>query len=211
MKLRKLLLLPAVIIGLLAPYVIPMVTGPTAQASTTADVVIGVDGTGSVTDMRSIVKTRAGMGALIVQYPGEIFPIGVHTYDQSVRLGINETKRLIRQVRAENPAATVHLIGHSQGSRVAGDAISELAAEGMDLGFLSAELLSDPRHPASGIENALSWMQVPGYTMNGERGSFGNAQVRQVCVPGDPICDWPSSWLALHRVPVDFVRLHGNY
>lgn len=211
MKLRTLALLPAALLGFIAPYIVPLVAGPTAQASTHADVVIGVDGTGSVTDPRSIVKTRAGAGALIVQYPGEIFPIGVHTYDQSVRLGINETKRLIRQVRADNPSATVHLIGHSQGSRVAGDAIAELAAEGMDLSFLTAELLSDPRHPWSGIENALSWMRVPGYTMNGERGSFGAARVNQVCVPGDPICDWPSSWQALHRVPVDFVRLHGNY
>ncbi|MEU2002045.1 PE-PPE domain-containing protein [Rhodococcus sp. NPDC019627] len=209
---RKYLLIPAVIAGLLSSHAIAAFSNPEpAVAKPCADLVIGVDGTGSVGDPNSIVKMRAGRGAWIIRYPGSIFPIGPYTYDTSVRMGIDETKRVIREYRALNPCATVHLIGHSQGSRVAGDAIAELYAEGMDTSFITAELLSDPRDPNGGVELAFTWLKVQGYTMNGPRGSLGGADVTYRCVPGDPICDWPRSVLGLAGVVPNFVKLHGRY
>lgn len=210
--LRNLLMVPAVVLGTLAPYAIQAVSNPQpVQAAPCADLVIGVDGTGSVGDPNSLVKARAGKGAWIISYPGSIFPLGEYTYDYSVRLGINETKRVIREYRALNPCATVHGIGHSQGSRVLGDAIEELYAEGMDTSFISAELLSDPRQPRTGVEVALQWLKVPGYQMRGERGPLGGANVTWKCNTADPICDWPRSILGLAGVLPNFTKLHGNY
>ena len=210
--LRSLVMIPAVVLGTLAPYAIQAVTNPQpVQAAPCADLIIGVDGTGSVGDPNSLVKHRAGPGAWIIQYPGSIFPLGEYTYDYSVRVGINETKRVIREYRALNPCGTVHLIGHSQGGRVAGDAIEELYAEGMDTSFITAELLSDPRQPGTGVEVALAWLRVPGYTMMGNRGPLGGARVEYVCNTADPICDWPRSILGLAGVLPNFAKLHGSY
>ena len=210
--LRNLVMVPAVILGTLAPYAIQAVSHPTpAQAAPCADLVIGVDGTGSVMDPNSLVKHRAGPGAWIINYPGAIWPIGAYTYDQSVAIGVRETKRVIREYRALNPCGTVFITGHSQGARVAGDAIAELYAEGMDTSFITAQLLSDPRQPVTGIEVALQWLRVPGYAMRGERSSFGGAQVEQICVPGDPICSWPTSIPGLAGIVPNFARLHGAY
>ena len=210
--LRSLIMVPAVVLGTLAPYAIQAVTNPQpAQAQPCADLVIGVDGTGSVGDPNSLVKHRAGPGAWIISYPAEIFPLGSHTYDSSVRIGVDETKRVIREFRAINPCGTVHIVSHSQGARVAGDAIAELYAEGMDTSFISAELLSDPRHPRTGVEVVLQWLQIPGYSFKGERGSFGGADVNQVCVPRDPVCDFSMSIPGLAGVIPNFVRLHSQY
>lgn len=210
--LRNLVMVPAVILGTLAPYAIQAVSHPQpVQAAPCADLVIGIDGTGSVNDPNSLVKHRAGLGAWIIDYPGEIFPLGERTYNESVRIGVAETKRVIREFRALNPCGTVRIVAHSQGSRVAGDAIAELYAEGVDTSFISAELLSDPRHPGTGVEVVLSWLRIPGYFMNGERGSFGGATVEQVCVPADPVCDFPRSWFGLTGVIPNFVRLHSHY
>lgn len=216
MKLRSLLMLPVVVgataIGSIAPHVIAAFVSPSpAAASVCADLILGVDGTGSVQDPHSIVKVKAGPGATIVRYPGSIFPIGRYSYDVSVRMGVDETKRIIRAFRALNPCGTLHLIGHSQGARVAGDAIAELYAEGMDTSFITAELLSDPRHPVTGVEVVFAGVRIPGYTMRGERSSFGEAVVFQRCTPGDPICDFPHSWWGLLNLVPDFARLHGAY
>lgn len=209
---RKYLLIPAIIAGLLSTHAISAFANPEPPAAVQcADLVIGVDGTGSVGDPNSIVKNRVGRGAWIIHYPGTIWPLGEYSYDASVRMGINETKRVIREYRALNPCATVFAVGHSQGARVLGDAIAELYAEGMDTSGITAELLSDPRDPNGGVELAFTWLKVQGYTMNGPRGSFGGAKVTSVCVPGDPICSWPTSVLGLAGVVPNFVKLHGRY
>lgn len=182
---------------------------PVAAAADT--VVIGVDGTGSVGDPQSIVKQLAGPGAIIIDYPGSIFPVGLYTYDESVRRGIAATQAQIVAAHTARPEATVHLIGHSQGSRVAGDAIAELAAAGVDTSFITADLYADPRHPGSGVEVRMAGRSIPGYTMTGERGPFGGATVRQHCNPADPICDFPQDIPGWLRIPANYVRLHGNY
>jgi hypothetical protein len=102
-------------------------------------------------------------------------------------------------------------VGHSQGARVAGDAIAELYAEGLDTSFITAELLSDPRQPITGIEVVFAGLRVPGYVMTGERSSFGGAVVFQRCTAGDPICDFPNSWQGLLGLVPNFARLHGAY
>ena len=209
---RTALMIPAIILGTLAPYAIQAVANPLpVHAQPCADLIIGVDGTGSVQDPHSLVKHRAGPGAWIIDYPGEIFPLGERTYNESVRIGVAETKRVIREFRAINPCGTVHGIAHSQGSRVLGDAIEELFAEGMDTSFITAELLADPRQDNTGVEVVLSWLRIPGYTMNGPRTSFGGAHVTQVCVPSDPVCDFPRSVYGIAGIVPNFVKLHSRY
>ncbi|PQP24146.1 cutinase family protein [Rhodococcus opacus] len=214
MLLRSLLVYPAVVLSAVATTLISTVVSPLPAQALPCGVslVIGVDGTASVGDPRSIVKTKVlPVGGVMVDYPASLWPVGPIGYDASVRIGIDETKRIIRKFKAEQPCGRVHLIGHSQGARVAGDAIAELFAEGMNTSFLSAELLSDPRTPGTGIEVILVGWVAPGITTTGERPSMGSADVVWRCTPGDPICVFPRDLIGILSIPVAFARHHGSY
>lgn len=186
-----------------------------ASADTCApiSITVGVEGTGSVGKANTITSAHAGPGARYVNYPGSIWPLGPYNYDQSVRMGVDETKRVVREEHARCPGSTIHIDGHSQGARVAGDAIEELAAEDGDVSYIQADLLADPRHPGHGVEVVVP-LGIPGYRMMGERESFGNANVNQVCVTSDPICDMPNlveNPLAVVDVVPNYFARHGAY
>lgn len=179
--------------------------------SCTPTIDVAVDGTGSVNSPLSIAAQHAP-NAIRIQYPGSIWPLGPYTYDQSVAMGVTETKRVVQEQHARCPGSTIRIVGHSQGARVAGDAISELAAEG-DTSYIQGELLSDPRHRGTGIEIMVPF-GLPGNRFMGERNGFGNANVNQVCVAGDTICDFPNlvenPAKALDVIP-GYLNLHGAY
>lgn len=190
----------------------PLFAAAIANAEPCAGTIdVAVDGTGAVNHPNSIPSIHAP-NAVHVQYPGSIWPLGPYTYDQSVAAGVAETKRVVREQHSRCPQSTVRVIGHSQGSRVAGDAIEQLAAEG-DVSFIDAELYSDPRHRGKGIEVMVP-LGLPGNRFMGERGSFGAADVEQVCVAGDPICSWPDLTrepLKVFDIVPGYTNLHGAY
>lgn len=199
-----------VVIATAAAFVI--VNGGTAQAEVCPEVIsIAVDGTNSVNQPNSIAGLHAP-DAIHVQYPGSIWPLGPYSYDQSVAMGVAETKRVVREQHSRCPASTIRVVGHSQGSRVAGDAIEQLAAEG-DTSYIHGDLYSDPRHVGTGIEIMVP-LGLPGNRFMGERSGFGNADVNQVCITGDPICNFPNLVAepvkALDVIP-GYINLHGAY
>ena len=51
-------------------------------------------------------------------------------------------------------------------------------------------LYADPRNSAGGIETVVPNV-VPGATMSGARGGFGDIAVQEVCIEGDGICNMP--------------------
>lgn len=188
----------------------PVVAAQTVDAAPRCLTNVVVDGTGSVNGSNSVAHYWAP-DAVRIQYPGSFWPLGAYNYDQSVAMGVVETKRVVRAERAKG--CDVHITGHSQGARVAGDAIAELAAEDGDVSYVSADLLSDPRHAGHGVEVMVP-LGVPGYRMSGERAGFGNARVNTVCVAGDPICDFPNLVAdpgAVFDVVPNYLGLHGAY
>lgn len=197
----------------LAGALLPALAGPAAANPCPAVINVAVEGTGSVGLPNTITKAHTGPDAIEIGYPGSMWPNGAYTYDQSVSMGVAETKRVVREQHARCPDSTIRVVGHSQGARVAGDAVEELAAEDGDIGYVDVLLLSDPRRTGTGVETVIPFT-VPGYRMMGERGTFGNARVTDQCAPHDPICDFPqplSEPAALLDVVPNYFAHHGNY
>lgn len=173
-----------------------------------------VDGTGSVRKPDSLMMRHAVLWdteTIRVQYPASI--LAPFRYDQSVQQGTVATEQAIRGVLDGCPNTHVHVLAHSQGSRIAGDAIANLATENVDTKRISADLYSDPRHPGSGIETVLPGL-LPGVTMSGERGTTGEAVINQHCLQGDPICDMPEPLQEPWRIPdaaLGFLFKHNNF
>lgn len=132
----------------------------------------------------------------IVEYPGQLWPLGGASYDESVEIGTKNLEDAVQAYADECDGKPVVIVGYSQGARIAGDVLSEIgngtSSIDVDPARVSGELYSDPRREGDrqgrGIELILPAV-LPGITMNGSRGGFGNLDVTQFCVEGDPICD----------------------
>ncbi|MBB4135660.1 PE-PPE domain-containing protein [Gordonia humi] len=140
-----------------------------------------------------------GYQVAYVDYPTSLWPLGPISYDDDVALGKIATENAIVDYQQRCPGRPVVVAGYSQGARVAGDVLSDVAngrdANGVRQAGLSGELYSDPRRvgraDGTGVENSLIGL-LPGTTMSGPRdGGFGTIPVRQVCAQGDGVCDVP--------------------
>lgn len=109
--------------------------------------------------------------------------------DSESRIGTNVIKDNVNQIQRDCPNSKIYVVGHSLGALEAGDALEELEAEGNDLSNVEADLLADPRQTNTGVEVNLPNI-IPGITMQGNRGSFGEAKVRQTCRDYDGVCDF---------------------
>ncbi|GEE01965.1 hypothetical protein nbrc107696_24110 [Gordonia spumicola] len=154
---------------------------------------------GGVTGVGSRYKSD-GYQVQYVNYPTSLWPLGPISYDDDVALGKAATEHAISAYQQRCPGKPIVVSGYSQGARVAGDVLSDVA-NGRQKGApitakgLSGELYSDPRRvgrpDSTGVENALIGL-IPGLTMSGPRdGGFGTIPVKQVCTEGDGICDVP--------------------
>src|SRR5690606_23516046 len=122
-----------------------------------------------------------------IWYPAEIFPIGLTTYDDAVRIGRDNMLRAVYEYAERCPGQIV-VRGYSQGARSAGDAL-EVLQEGPLRHRVSGVLYSDPKNPG-GIEDALYPLSVMGATFTGPRRGF-TVPVRVHCNPHDAPCDFP--------------------
>lgn len=172
---------------------------PTSAQGACPDVlVVGVDGTGGTGGASSLVRLhtdqylgRHGYEVQHVAYPASFWPLGAYTYDESRRMGADGARQLIEATHRQCPGTRFEGIGHSQGAAALGDAATAIHAAGtVPDELIEVDLLSDSRHPGTGIETVLPGI-VPGASMLGERGPHGAQAWSQICVERDGICDMP--------------------
>lgn len=212
----------AATIGAILTTPLTLALATSAAADTTPcppTIVIGVDGTGNTHQPNSLIVQQAqpwidnGAKLVRINYPASIWPLGPYPYDQSRRIGIENTKHAIRDTQQQCPHSHIHGEGFSQGAGVLGDALEELAAEGTDTSRISADLYADPRHPRTGVETVIP-TGLPGYSSKGERRSMGGAKVFHRCIEGDIVCDFPEAlqdpW-AIMDAAVDLGRRHNQH
>ena len=114
----------------------PAAASPPEQGTCPHTIVFGVDGTLKVgkptSTVHPILEGLAERGARTVRidYPGEISPLGSHTYDRSKEIGVRELHRQITLAHAECPGAAYRVVGFSQGAAIAGDVLADLLAGG---------------------------------------------------------------------------------
>lgn len=138
--------------------------------------VIVVDGTGRAGAALLAPEIQPGDTVTYIDYPATVlWP----SYDQSVQAG----SQALREELADAPDDTL-VIGYSQGSRIAGDVLTEPQNAGV-----TGVLYSDPRQAGSGVETQTWLPGVLGATMSGERGEF-TVPVESKCIPSDGVCNW---------------------
>ncbi|MXQ76937.1 cutinase family protein [Rhodococcus rhodochrous] len=157
-------------------------------------IALGVDGTLKVgketSTVHPILERLAARGARTVRidYPGEISPLGTHTYDGSKELGVAELHRQVARAHTECPGAAVRIVGFSQGAAVAGDVLADLARAVDRPADLAGLLIADPRTSGTGAEVVVP-AALPGISPTGARAGFGDVPVATVCAAGDAVCD----------------------
>ena len=97
----------------------------------------------------------------------------------------------VNAFHAQCPGSEIVVTGYSQGARIAGDVLGDIARDGsIPQSQVEGVLYADPRNSAGGIETVVPNV-VPGATMSGARGGFGDIAVQEVCIEGDGICNMP--------------------
>lgn len=155
-----------------------------------------------------------GYAAKSVTYPASFWPLGDQTYDASVAVGVQTLRSEVNIFHAQCPGSNVVITGYSQGARIAGDVLGDIARDGsMPQSQVTGVLYSDPRNSQGGIETVIPNV-VPGATMAGTRDGFGDIAVQEVCIEGDGICNMPQP----RNAPEEFVdsvfgyfTKHGTY
>lgn len=223
MHVRSTALQISTIIGLIAMATgvttTPAAASPPQRETCAATIVVGVDGTLKVgkptSTVHPILEALAERGAQTsrIDYPGEISPLGTHTYDRSKEIGIDELREQIARAHAACPDAAVRVVGFSQGAAIAGDVLAELARDPDRPQDLAGLLIADPRTPGTGAE-VVTPGALPGASMTGERPGFGTVPVPTVCAVGDAVCDMvdprtdPAQ--AAHRI-AGYFEVHQHY
>lgn len=152
--------------------------------------------------------------------PVAIPPDGQASYNNSRSEGATRATGKLAQTYRECPLTTYVLAGFSQGGVIVGDVAAQIGA---GKGPVPAELvlgvttIADGRRDVGrpdeateigaspdgvGAEVALKGLNVPGLTMTGPRGGFGELAGRTftICAPGDMICDAPRQALSPSNV-----------
>ncbi|MBH0120776.1 PE-PPE domain-containing protein [Rhodococcus sp. CX] len=186
-------------IAVAAVAIAGLATGPAGASPPEQDtcphtIVFGVGGTLEVgkptSTVHPILEGLAERGARTVRidYPGEISPLGSHTYDRSKEIGVRELHRQIILAHAECPGAAYRVVGFSQGAAIAGDVLADLAQDLDRPSDLAGVVIADPRTPGTGAE-VVAPCALPGISFTGARAGFGTVPVATVCALGDAVCD----------------------
>ncbi len=172
------------------------------------------DPTGQTTQPVTDRYAAQGYVAKPVSYPASFWPLGDQTYDASVAVGVQALHAEVDTFHNQCPGSDVVITGYSQGARIAGDVLGDIARDGsIPQSQVTGVLYSDPRNSHGGIETVIPNV-VPGATMSGTRAGFGDIPVQEVCIEGDGICNMPKP----RDAPEEFVdsvfgyfTKHGTY
>ncbi|ADD40190.1 PE-PPE domain-containing protein [Stackebrandtia nassauensis] len=181
-----------------------------AQADAPQHYYVEIGGTGSSLNAPDCTKTYGfanqnlgGAVAVPICYPASFGPLqggdgtipapNAPRYDESVKQGVEETLKQIGDIHRNDPAATITVVGYSQGADV-GDRVLEKIANGeteIPAEIMSGKLYADPRQPDTGI-----WAKVPagtsieGITSPGAGPvEFPGMTVERHCIAKDGVCD----------------------
>jgi hypothetical protein len=135
--------------------------------------------------------------------------------DQSVALGHEEAKRVVRAAYFENPGALFTVVGYSQGAIVANWVLNDIAdgSIGVDTSRFSAKFYADPMQPVGPPGRGISAVIPPGWGVPSPFGgyvSFGPGRTHfngipfiRYCIESDGICHFdtweaPGGYFAQH-------------
>src|SRR3546814_8797263 len=91
-----------------------------------------------------------------VTYPASFWPLGEQTYDQSVAAGAQTLRTEVNAFHAQCPGSEIVVTGYSQGARIAGDVLGDIARDGsIPQSQVEGVLYADPRNSAGGIETVV--------------------------------------------------------
>lgn len=167
-----------------------------------------VHGTGPAPES-SVVSTLPGWRA-------EISPAyGTRSMDESEADGSALlTDYIVDRVAKGEP---INLASYSLGSTITGDAIQRIAQERqVDSSLITADIMSDPRFEETGITQVLNGGIWPyllpsiGITPNGHRSNFGDANVTEVCIDFDGICDLKTGAWGSMNSAFGYFTIHGS-
>ncbi|WP_424184407.1 cutinase family protein [Actinokineospora sp. G85] len=134
----------------------------------------------------------AGVDAVKVVYPAQIWPLAPKTLDDSNAEGRAELDRLVTEFHAACPGSRITITGFSQGALVAGDMLGEYSrTDRIPHSLINGVLYADARRAGvggkpGGIMTNLPTF-VPGITMGGPR-TFGDLPVVSLCNQNDGMC-----------------------
>ena len=163
-----------------------------AACDGTYTIVVGGFGDGASTIFSGGVDQRVGYSAQLSS--------------ASVREGVNELNRLVRDQRQACPSQHAKVIGYSEGAAVAHIWVSENWATFDDV---NAVLISDPKRQGGPGTDGLAgqfYAAVMGAPLYGADRNFGDIPTVSICTD-DVICDSaaPSGWIGY------LTGAHGNY
>ncbi|UJW36754.1 cutinase family protein [Saccharothrix sp. AJ9571] len=202
MKIRKAAL---VLAGLLAATGLSVATGSVAQAEAPCEgtYTIVVGGTGSSWN-------NDGFTGNIQQHVG--YPTAIPN-GASVRAGVNELNRLIRDQRHVCPGQHAKAVGYSLGAAVVHVWVTE---NWQSFGNVNAVLISDPKRQAPpGLNGgSVPFGGIIGYPLAGADRYFGDVPVKSIC-HWDYVCDesagiWTYPHNHIHNYPNDWNVDHHN-
>lgn len=118
---------------------------------------------------------------------------GTPSFDEAVRVGYENTLKVLEQTYREDPGALFTIVGYSQGAQVGELALHAVARgeSGVPRSQVNGMLYSSPMQPGTGI-----WAKLPkgsrafGFTSPGPGPvKFPGVPVQRFCIKGDPACD----------------------
>jgi len=133
-----------------------------------------------------------------VDYPATFWPLGAQSYDANIGIGQAVLTDDVATYQSDCPGKPAVITGYSQGARVAGDVLADIAAgkaDGVSADGVSGELYADPRRrgTSAGAGAEVNLINAyPGAMLDGSRdGDFGDLTVYSICIDGDAVCDVP--------------------
>lgn len=136
----------------------------------------------------------------VIVYSGAIAPIyGTQTLDDAVADAQHKLDIAVHTSYSQCPGTHISIAGYSEGAIPAGNELNQLAAAtDIPHDLVNGVLYADARRPGvpgAGLDGGAGGVMtniptfLPGATMQGPRGGFGDIPVREICHQNDGVCN----------------------